>query len=79
MVTVIIEPAHSAIAARVKAGLAGMEDTEFTEAHQLSAKLAKKVPETMIGRALSGSEAMALLKKLEGRRSRTTTSPSICK
>lgn len=64
-VAIIIQPAHSAIAARFKAALAGADDAKFTEGHLLPVKVAKKVPEAMIGRALSGQEATALLKKLK--------------
>jgi hypothetical protein len=45
--------------------LAGADDAKFTEGHLLPVKVAKKVPEAMIGRALSGQEATALLKKLK--------------
>ena len=37
---------------------------EFVEAHVLDAKTAKKIPKRMIGRALTMSEASALLDRL---------------
>ena len=38
--------------------------SEFVEAHALDAKTAKKIPKRMIGRALTMSEASALLDRL---------------
>ena len=38
--------------------------SEFVEAHVLDAKTAKKIPKRMIGRALTMSEASALLDRL---------------
>jgi hypothetical protein len=62
-ITVFIQPAGDLGVARLRAALAGMEG-EFQEGHALDAKMTKKVPKKMIGRALSRKEATALLKKL---------------
>jgi hypothetical protein len=43
-VAVVIQPAHHLVAARMKAALAGVEDSTFAEGHLLPEKLAKKVP-----------------------------------
>jgi hypothetical protein len=61
--SVIIQPAGSIIAARMRALLAGIKG-EFQEGHELDPKTAKKVPKGMIGRVLSRTEATALLKNL---------------
>ena len=65
-VTIFLVEAAYELSARVKAGLAGMDHNKFVESHALPEKMAKKVPPSMIGRSLSGKEAAALLKKLEG-------------
>ena len=61
---VVLQPGYSLIDARVKAAIAKLEPGEFTEGHQLDAKMAKRIPKKAIGRCLSASEAAALLKKL---------------
>jgi hypothetical protein len=51
------------IYARLRAAIDGFGGT-FIEAHVLDAKTAKKIPKRMIGRALTASEAAALLDRL---------------
>jgi len=58
---VVIEPAHSLIYARLRASIAGLDEGEFTEGHELPGKW--KVAERMIGRRLSQAEAKRLLAK----------------
>jgi len=58
-----IEEAGAEIFARLNAMIDGFGGA-FVEAHPLDAKLAKKVPKRMIGRALAMSEASALLDRL---------------
>jgi hypothetical protein len=62
--TVTIQRAHTVIAARMRAGVAGVQGN-FVEGHLLDAKTAKKVPPNFIGRPLTTSEATALLKMIE--------------
>ncbi len=62
-ISVIIQPAGDIVTARVRAILANASG-KFQDGHELDAKTVKKVPKTMIGRALSRKEATALLKKL---------------
>lgn len=54
----------SLIAARIKAGLAGMPHEHYKEAIQTNATSAKKVPADVIGRALTRKEAEKLLGKM---------------
>jgi hypothetical protein len=61
---VVIRPAFSLVAALMRVNIAGQEG-EFIEGHMLDAKMAKKVPEDLIGRALSCREAVELLKTLQ--------------
>ena len=58
-----IQEGGALIFARLSAMIDGFGGT-FIEAHALDAKLAKKVPKRMIGRALTMSEAAALLDRL---------------
>jgi hypothetical protein len=60
--SVTIQSAADIITARMRAMLAGMGT--FQEGHRLDDKTGKKVPNKMIGRALSRKEATALLKRL---------------
>jgi len=61
-ISVVIEPAHSLIYARLRASLDGLDEGDFTEGHQLDRKW--KVAKEMIGRRLSQAEAKRLLAKL---------------
>jgi hypothetical protein len=51
------EPAPSLIHARMRAPLAGLDEGEFTEGHELDRKTEKQVPKAMIGQRLSQEEA----------------------
>jgi hypothetical protein len=62
-ISVVIEPAHSLIYARLRSAIDGLDDGEFTEGHELDRKW--RVPKEMIGRRLSQEEAKKLLAKLE--------------
>jgi hypothetical protein len=57
--------AASIFAARMKAGQAGIDSSDFEEGHSLTGKLAEQVPDDLIGRRLSAKEIAALTKKLE--------------
>jgi hypothetical protein len=58
-VCIVIEPGASPIHARLRAGLDGLDQGEFTEGHELDRKW--QVPKAMIGRRLSQTEAKRLL------------------
>jgi hypothetical protein len=60
---VVIEPGASLIHARMRASIAGLDEGEFTEGHELPGKW--KVAKEMIGRRLSQAEAKRLLAKFE--------------
>ena len=62
-ISVVIEPAHSLIYARLRASLGGLDEGEFTEGHELDRKW--RVPKEMVGRRLSQAEAKRLLAKFE--------------
>ena len=62
-ISVVIEPGASLVHARMRASLAGLDEGEFTEGHELDRKW--KVAKEMIGRRLSQEEAKRLLAKLE--------------
>jgi predicted transcriptional regulator len=61
-VSVVIEPGASLIHARLRASLAGLDQGEFTEGHELSGKW--RVSQQVIGRRLSHEEAKSLLAKV---------------
>jgi hypothetical protein len=61
---VYIQPAHSLIAARMKAAIANVAG-EFAEGHQLDQKTERRVPKKMIGHPLTRAEAVKLLKRFE--------------
>jgi len=60
-ISVVIEPGASLIHARLRASLAGLDEGEFTEGHELDRKW--KVAKEMVGRRLSQAEAKRLLAK----------------
>jgi hypothetical protein len=49
----------------MRAALAGLDEGEFTEGHELDSKTEKQVPKEMVGRRLSQGEAKKLLANLE--------------
>jgi hypothetical protein len=61
-ISVVIEPGASLIHARLRASLAGLDQGEFTEGHELSGKW--RVSQQVIGRRLSQEEAKRLLAKV---------------
>jgi hypothetical protein len=61
-ISVVIEPAPSLIDGRMRAALAGLDEGEFTEGHELDRKTEKQVPKAMIGCRLSQEEAKRLAK-----------------
>jgi hypothetical protein len=58
-----LEPGSSPIHARMRAALAGLDEGEFTEGHELDRKTTKQVPKDMVGRQLSQTEEKRLLGK----------------
>jgi hypothetical protein len=62
-ISVVIEPGASIIHARMRAGLTGLDEGEFTEGYELDRKW--KVAKELIGRRLSQAEAKGLLAKFE--------------
>jgi len=61
--SVVIEPAHSLIHARLRSAIDGLDQGEFTEGHELPDKW--KVAKQKIGRRLTQAEAKRLLAKFE--------------
>jgi len=61
---VFLQPAHTLIAARMRAAIANVEG-EFTEGHELDQRTERKVPKTLIARPLTRGEAVRLLKRFE--------------
>jgi hypothetical protein len=64
-IEVVILPASALVYARLDAAKRELDGGTFVEGHQLDAKLAKRVPKSMIGRRLTQKEAAALLAKFE--------------
>ena len=60
-ISVVIEPGASPVHARMRASLAGLDEGEFTEAHELDRKTERQIPKAMMGRRLSQAEAKRLL------------------
>src|SRR5262249_57943886 len=58
-ISVVIGPGASIILARMRASLAGLDQGEFTEGHELDRKW--RVPKEMVGRRLSQEEAKTVL------------------
>jgi hypothetical protein len=62
-ISVVIEPGASPVHAKMHAALAGLDEGEFTEGHELDRKW--KVAKEMVGRRLTQDEAKRLSAKLE--------------
>ena len=67
-VCVVLQRASSLVNARMKAAIAGLDAGEFKEGHALDAKMARRIPKEMIGRALSAAQAKRLLTLLDRKR-----------
>jgi hypothetical protein len=67
-VGVAIMEAPSMLQAQMNAAVRGIAaGAPFAEGHEVSANLIALVPPTQIGRMLSGTEAMRLIRRLEDR------------
>src|SRR5215470_15671055 len=62
-ISVVIEPGASLVHARMRSAIAGLNQGEFTEGHELPGKW--KIAKEMVGRRLSQQEAKRLLAKFE--------------
>ena len=69
-ICVVLQPGSSLVHARMQASLAGLQPGELKEAHQLDAKLTKRIPKDMIGKCLSQAQAARLLSSIERSRKR---------
>lgn len=61
--SVFLQPASAAIYGWVRSAIAGHQGA-MAEIHELDAKTARKVPRDMIGRVLSRTETVKLLKTI---------------
>jgi hypothetical protein len=67
LIEVTIIAAASMVHARMLVAVAGLDKgAKFQEGHELDAPREKRVPKECIGRMLSGRQAEAVLRKLEG-------------
>jgi hypothetical protein len=63
-ICVVLQPAASLIHAKLAVDVQNLTPGEFTEGHQLDAKLIKRIPKKLIGKVLSAKEAEQLLTRL---------------
>jgi len=62
---VVLQWSATLLGARMRAGIAKLDDGVFSEGHALASDMAARVPPGIIGRRLSQKEAAALLDGLE--------------